>query len=111
MGKLVHGMPVPSPYQFLEDAEDAILLEYEEAFIAANGHDPELRKLENGQWKIDSIQTADASFFVFEFPWMTKTLWERAEYASGKQRTTALTILAKRLMPIRLADILEKLRG
>jgi len=79
MAKLAHGMPIPSNIKLFDvEEEEAIILEYTSAFEAANGYSPELSQCDDGNWKIGSMKNSDAVFFVFEFPLMTKTLWERA---------------------------------
>lgn len=84
---------------------DAILLDYECAYISANGFDPDLRLLSDGNYLIGDIDTPDARFAIYEFPPMARTLWARAEQQYYEERTESLRSLIKRLMPVRFADM------
>ncbi len=111
MAKLAHGMPIPPNIKFLNaEEEEAIILEYDAAYCAANGESPNLYQLDDGKWKIGSMKDADAVFFVFEFPWMTKTLWTRAEQQERdkdkENRTGHITALFKRLMPVNIHEVI-----
>ncbi len=90
---------------------DAILLDYECAYIAANGSEPYLRLLNNGRYAIGGISRLheeDAyrrGFVIYEFPRMAKTLWDRAERQNLENRTDSLKSLINRLMPIKLSEV------
>jgi hypothetical protein len=86
---------------------DAILLDYECAYIAANGMDPQLRLLSNGMYTLDTLKTQLVEFNFWEFPLMARNLWERAEEEVLKRRTDSFKDLIRRLMPIKLSEVMN----
>jgi hypothetical protein len=85
---------------------DRILLDYECAYIAANGMDPKLRLLSNGMYTLDALRTQHVEFNFWEFPLMARNLWERAEENFLIPRSDSLEDLIKRLMPINIHEVI-----
>lgn len=110
MSNLSHGLEIPENLAIYPNEVDAILLEYECAYIDANGSDPLLHKISDNIYAIGDIGMAERIHIV-EFPRMTRVLWERVANRNAKDHTGSVIALFNRLIPMKLSDTLEKLHG